>query len=192
MNLIKATVNDFDRLTQFYRDAILNTEKMNIYAKWIYGKHPTDEMILRYIEEGAMYFCEKDGFIVSAVAVTPCQSDDYHNIDWKIHLSDDEAAVVHILCVNPKLQKQGVAKRLCSLSLNLAETQTKKRCGWTRFPATPPLTVFTKVWVLRKEVSSVGLPKMPAGRIFSCMNLFCKTAIGSEIFRKILRKLRSR
>lgn len=126
MNLIKATVNDFDRLTQFYRDAILNTEKMNIYAKWIYGKHPTDEMILQYIEEGAMYFCEKDGFIVSAVAVTPCQSDDYHNIDWKIHLSDDEAAVVHILCVNPKLQKQGVAKKTMQLVIELSRNANKK------------------------------------------------------------------
>ena len=126
MNLIKANINDFDKLTQFYRDAILNTDNMEIYAKWIYGKHPTDAMILRYIEAGAMFFCEKDGFIASAVAVTPCQSDDYHNIDWKIQLSDDEAAVVHILCVNPCLQKQGIAKMTMRLVIELCRSENKK------------------------------------------------------------------
>lgn len=126
MNLIKANINDFDKLTQFYRDAILNTENMEIYAKWIYGKHPTDAMILRYIEEGALYYCEKDGFIASAVAVTPCQSEDYHNIDWKIQLSDDEAAVVHILCVNPKLQRQGIAKMTMQLVIELCRSKNKK------------------------------------------------------------------
>lgn len=126
MNTIKASINDFDRLTQFYRDAILNTENMEIYAKWIYGKHPTDEMILRYIEEGAMYYCEKDGSIASAAAVTLYQSDDYHKIDWKIQISDDEAAVVHILCVNPKLQKQGIAKKTMQLIIELCRTENKK------------------------------------------------------------------
>lgn len=126
MNLIKANINDFDKLTQFYRDAILNTDNMEIYAKWIYGKHPTDAMILRYIEAGAMFFCEKDGLIASAVAVTPCQSVDYHNIDWKIQLSDDEAAVVHILCVNPCLQKQGIAKMTMRLVIELCRGENKK------------------------------------------------------------------
>lgn len=126
MNLIQANVNDFDRLTHFYRDVILNTEKMDIYAKWVYGKHPTDEMILRYIEEGEMYYCEKDGSIASAVAVTPCQSDDYHNIDWKIQLSDNEAAVVHILCVNPEMQKQGIAKKTMQLVIELCRNANKK------------------------------------------------------------------
>ena len=46
MELKTATKNDFDRLKAFYRDAILHTENIGIYAKWVYGQHPTDEMIL--------------------------------------------------------------------------------------------------------------------------------------------------
>ena len=126
MNLIKANINDFNKLTQFYREAILNTDNMEIYAKWIYGKHPTDEMILRYIEEETMFFCEKNGLIASAVAVTPCQSYDYHGIDWGIRISDDKAAVVHILCVNPKLQKQGIAKKTMQLIIELCRNENKK------------------------------------------------------------------
>lgn len=126
MELIRAAINDFDRLTDFYRDVILHTENMDIYAKWVYGQHPTDKMIRKYIREGAMYFCEKDGSIISAVAVTAYQGEDYHDIDWALHLSDDEAAVVHILCVGPKLQKQGIAKETMRLIIELSRRMSKK------------------------------------------------------------------
>ena len=69
MNLIKASCGDFEKLTLFYSCAIKNTENMEIYAKWVYGKHPTDEMIMRYISEGALYFCERNGSVISAAAV---------------------------------------------------------------------------------------------------------------------------
>ena len=45
MKLVKATEQDFQRITQFYRDVIAHTEHMDIYARWIYGQHPTDDMI---------------------------------------------------------------------------------------------------------------------------------------------------
>lgn len=126
MKLINASSNDFKRLTEFYRNVILNTENMDIYAKWIYGQHPTDEMIQKYIHEGAMFFCEKDGSIVSAVTITAYQGEDYHDTDWALELSDDEAAVVHILCVDPKLQKQGVAKETMRQIIELSRSMNKK------------------------------------------------------------------
>lgn len=126
MNLIKATDYHFDRLTRFYRDVILNTENMDIYARWIYGQHPTDEMIRQYIKEGAMYFCERNGSIISAVAVTPYQGEDYGNTEWETALSDDEVAVVHILCVNSKLQRQGIAKETMRLVIELSRSMSKK------------------------------------------------------------------
>lgn len=50
MTLIKATKNDFERLTRFYRHAVAETKNMELYAHWIYGLHPSDEMILGYIK----------------------------------------------------------------------------------------------------------------------------------------------
>lgn len=126
MNLIKAACADFERLAEFYSNAIKNTKNMDIYAKWIYGKHPTDEMIMGYIKEGALYFCERDGSVISAAAVTPYQSEDYHNTAWSVDLTDDEAAVVHILCVDPKLQKQGVARETMGLVIELSRSLGKK------------------------------------------------------------------
>lgn len=126
MELKTATKNDFDRLTEFYRDVILHTENIGIYAKWIYGQHPTDEMIMRYINEGTMYFCEKGGSIISAVAVTPYQEEDYHNTEWSITATDNEVSVVHILCVDPKLQKQGVARKIMGYVIEMSREMDKK------------------------------------------------------------------
>lgn len=126
MELIKAYKNDFEKLAKFYRYVIANTENMEKYTKWRFGKHPTDEMLLQYIHEGAMYYCEKDGEIISAAAVTPNQSVDYCDIDWEIQLADDEAAVVHILCVDPKCHRQGIAKETMRLILDMSRSIGKK------------------------------------------------------------------
>lgn len=107
--LVQATKQDFQRITQFYRDVIARTEHMDTYARWVYGQHPTDEMIHSYIQKGAMYYCEKDGAILSALALTP-QAEDYHDAAWSISPEDDEVSVVHLLCVAPEWQGQGVAR----------------------------------------------------------------------------------
>lgn len=126
MELKTATENDFDRLTEFYRDVILHTENIGIYAKWVYGQHPIDEMIMRYINEGALYFCEKDGSIISAVAVTPYQGEDYRNTEWSITATDNEVSVVHILCVDPNQQKQGIARKTMGLVIEMSQNMGKK------------------------------------------------------------------
>ena len=81
---------------------------MDTYARWVYGKHPTDEMIRGYIRNGAMYCCEKDGSILSSVAVTQ-QGEDYHGAAWAFPLRDDGVSVVHLLCVAPEWQGKGIA-----------------------------------------------------------------------------------
>lgn len=125
MKLVKAAEQDFQRITRFYRDVIAHTEHMGLYARWIYGQHPTDEMIQGYIRNGAMYYCEKDGSIISAVAVTQ-QGEDYHGAAWSISLRDDEVSVIHLLCVAPKLQKQGVARETMELVTELSREMNKK------------------------------------------------------------------
>ena len=120
MELIQAKETDFERITGFYRNVIDNTENMDIYGRWIYGLHPTDEMIKEYILAGSMYYCEEVGSINAAVAVTPNQGEDYHDIEWSLPLKDNEVAVVHILCVDPRMQKQGVARKVMERIIELA------------------------------------------------------------------------
>lgn len=117
---------DFDRVSQFYRDAIAHTPEMERFGRWIYGLHPTDEMIRNYIHSGAMFTCEEQGEILCAFALTPSQGSDYHDTTWGMELEDDQAAVVHLLCVNPKYQHQGVGRQSMTLAIDLARQMGKQ------------------------------------------------------------------
>ena len=126
MELIRAGATDTAAVTEFYRSALLRTEGVDVYSKWIYGRHPTDEMISQYINENAMFLCRQDGAIVSAAAVTPYQGDDYHDTPWSLALADDEAAVIHILCVDPDFRGSGASKETMRLIIDHCRSIGKK------------------------------------------------------------------
>lgn len=99
---------------------------MELYAHWIYGLHPSDEMILGYISPGNMFFSELDGKIASAVAVVSRQEKEYHDVPWKMNPADDEVSVVHILCVAPEFQKKGIAARTMRAIIEMSRESGKK------------------------------------------------------------------
>ena len=162
MELIKAEEKDFHRLTEFYRSAIQRTKNITVYAKWIYGKHPSDELIMGYINENAMYFCEREGEIISAAEVTPYQGEDYHDTPWTLSLSDDEAAVVHILCVDPKHSGQGIAKETMKLIIMQSRSAGKKSVRLDALSSNTPAhrlyesLGFRKMSVRRWHTENVG------------------------------------
>lgn len=125
MELKKAQICDFERITSFYRNAIEHSEGPSAYSCWIYGKHPTDEMIRDYLKVGAMYYLEENGTIVSAVAVTD-QAEDYHGADWQLALADSEVSAVHLLCVSPDVQRRGVGRRTMYAVTEFSRTMGKK------------------------------------------------------------------
>ena len=126
MRLIRATADDFDRIADFYRFVIDNTETMERYCRWVYGEHPADDLIRRYIDEGAMFYSVKGDELLSAVVVLPYQEEDYHGIDWMAELEDDDVAAVHILCVNPLYSKQGLGTATMKAVVENAEKTGKK------------------------------------------------------------------
>ena len=111
---------DLPRLLEFYRQVAEETANVSKYARWDYGKHPTEKMITDYVNQGVMYTHEEDGNIVAAVAVTPYQTEEYHGINWQAALQDDEVAVVHILAVNPHYQGQGRSRKIMEEVISLA------------------------------------------------------------------------
>lgn len=126
LQLIQAEQADFLQLTAFYREAIRDNPDMAEFGRWIYGLHPTDEMILGYIQSGAMYYGRMEGQIVCALALTPSQGADYHHIPWGLELTDDQVAVAHLLCVNPQWQHRGIGRRAMELAIGLAGQMGKK------------------------------------------------------------------
>ncbi|MGN0907654.1 MAG: GNAT family N-acetyltransferase [Bullifex sp.] len=145
----RCTHYDSDSLRAFYRYVISNTPDMEVHCPWVYGKHPTDGMILKYIEDGCMYVLREDGNIIAAVALVPYQDEEYRGLDWGTSVSDDEVLVVHILAVHPDYQGRGVASglmkavidiarerklttvRLDALSTNTPAHKLYEKCGFT-------------------------------------------------------------
>ena len=83
MRLEQATQQDFSDIIVFYDDVTARTPDMALYARWSKGKHPTEESIRTYIEDGSMFLYREGGGIVGAMAVTMYQGEDYHAIEWK-------------------------------------------------------------------------------------------------------------
>lgn len=126
MDLKQASAEDFERIRAFYIYVIENTETMKECCRWVYGLHPDDGMLRGYINNGDMYYSERDGKIAAVIAVTKKQEADYHCVPWQKDLKDDEAAVGHIMCCDPALKRQGLAKALLKSTCELCRALGKK------------------------------------------------------------------
>jgi len=126
IRLIRAGSDDLPRLREFYKYVIDSTETMKAFCRWVYGLQPSDEMILRYIGEDAMYFAEENGRIISSAAALPYQEEDYHSIPWGAELSDGDVLSIHILGVAPEMTRRGIAGQMMEAFTALARDTGKK------------------------------------------------------------------
>lgn len=126
MNTVLAHENDLKMLTAFYRHVAEDSVYMAQYGRWIYGLHPTEEMIMHYIETDCQYYLSDNGSIIASAALTMSQDNDYHPVEWGLSLQDDEVAVVHILCVDPDLQNKGVAKSFMKSLIDISKANNKR------------------------------------------------------------------
>lgn len=124
--LKRAEYRDIVKIENYYKYVADNTENMDKYGRWIYGQHPTDDMIEGYINNRNMYFAEENGMVIAAAAVTFFQNADYHPVQWNVDARDDEVAVIHILCINPEKQGCGLGKKIVNEIIDLAKTQRMK------------------------------------------------------------------
>jgi ribosomal protein S18 acetylase RimI-like enzyme len=121
MKLELARQNDFETIFAFYDDVTERTPEMGTYARWQKGKHPTEEGISAYINEGSMYIYRERGVIVGAMAVTMYQGEDYHTIEWSQQVPDEKVAVIHILAVSPDAQGKGNGSEMIREAIRLAQ-----------------------------------------------------------------------
>ena len=73
-----------------------------------------------------MYLYREGGGIVGAMAVTTCQGEDYHAIEWARQVGDNEVAVIHILAVSPDKQGEGIGSEMIREAIHLAQANGMK------------------------------------------------------------------
>ena len=69
MQMHLVNTDDFETVKGKYIDVIENTPDIEKYARWIYGKHPTDESLKAYIDRGEMYVLTDGEEIAGMAAV---------------------------------------------------------------------------------------------------------------------------
>lgn len=126
MTITKAQISDYESVIAFYDDVIARTRDISIYARWKKNQHPTPQGIKAYIDEGSMYLYKENGKIIGAMAVTMYQGEDYDAIEWNQQVSDNEAAVIHILAVCPDNQGKGVGSMMIRQAIAMAKTNGQK------------------------------------------------------------------
>ena len=138
MKLELATQKDFETIIAFYDDVTERTPEMGTYARWQKGKHPTEEGISAYINEGSMYIYRERGVIVGAMAVTMYQGEDYHTIEWLQQVPDEKVAVIHILAVSPDEQGKGIGSEMIREAIRLAQNNGMQAVRLDAFASNTP------------------------------------------------------
>ena len=118
--------DDFETVKGKYIDVIENTPDIEKYARWIYGKHPTDELLKAYIDRGEMYVLTDGEEIAGMAAVALCQGDEYLNISWEKDLPNDEVATVHLLAVCLDYRGKSLGLRILDEAMEIAVQNGKK------------------------------------------------------------------
>lgn len=124
MRLVHAA--DFEKVKNTYIDVIENTPQIERHAQWVYGKHPTDELLMEYIERNEVYFLTDGENIAGVVVICMCQGEDYKPINWQEDLRNDQVAVIHLLAVCPAYQRRSLGLRILDEAMNHAVKNGKK------------------------------------------------------------------
>lgn len=118
--------DDFELVKAKYMDVAENTPEIEKYARWIYGKHPTDEMLRSYMENGEMYVLIDEDDVAGMAAIAMHQGEEYERISWERDLANDQVATIHILAVCPAYRGRSLGDTIIAKAIELARNEGKK------------------------------------------------------------------
>ena len=124
MRLIRT--DDFETVKTKYIEVIEQTPGIRQYARWEYGRHPTDASLRSYIDNGEMYCLMDQDRIAGMVAVVMHQGEDYRPVSWAEPLADHQVATLHLLAVCPGYRGRGLGRVILDEAIDLAERNGKR------------------------------------------------------------------
>ncbi len=142
LRLVKAGKGDFARVRDAYLDIIDHSTDIKKYARWEYGRHPTDESLMEYIDAGDMYMLMDGAAIAGAAGITLYQGGEYHPVRWRVDARDDEVMVLHLLGVIPRFQGAGIGKAMIRKALAIAAGKGLKACRLDTLASNTPARRF--------------------------------------------------
>lgn len=175
MNLVRAY--DLETVKGHYINVIENTPEIEKYARWVYGKHPTDEALRSFIENGEMYLLADGGTVAGMVAIVMHQGPDYEDIPWTEKLENDQVATLHLLAVCPEYRGRSLGNTILELAGELAKQQGKRAIRLDVLESNRPARHLYEKNGFIFRGKSTGTLKTLAGQISFCMKNHCETMI---------------
>lgn len=175
MNLVRAY--DLETVKGHYINVIENTPEIEKYARWVYGKHPTDEALRSFIENGEMYLLADGGTVAGMVAIVMHQGPDYEDILWTEKLENDQVATLHLLAVCPEYRGDLLAIRFLNWPVNWQNNKGREQYVLMCWNPTVRPGICMKRMDLFSGGKSTGTLKTLAGQISFCMKNHCETMI---------------
>jgi ribosomal protein S18 acetylase RimI-like enzyme/catechol 2,3-dioxygenase-like lactoylglutathione lyase family enzyme len=120
LRLVKANRGDFIGVRDAYLEIIDHSPNLKQYARWEYGKHPTDEGLMKFIDDGNLFLLTDGAGIAGVAAITPGQGEDYRQVQWRVDAKDHEVMTLHLFGILPRYQGAGVGRTMMRRALDMA------------------------------------------------------------------------
>lgn len=120
--IIKAILSDTSAIMDIYNKATIDLNKRKI-LQWD-EVYPDPETIKKDIISKTLFCYLDDKIIKGVIVLNEFQDDEYKSIDWKY--SSSQCLVIHRLCVDPRFQNQGIAKKLMNFAEQFAKNNHYK------------------------------------------------------------------
>lgn len=105
--------------------AFLRAEAMGEqrWTVWKEGIYPTRDTAAAALAEGTLYVLEENGDLAASVILNRHQPAEYASVQWRHPAGEDEALVIHTLCVSPAYSGRGVGSEAVRRAIKLAQAQ---------------------------------------------------------------------
>lgn len=111
---IKVLSNDFaNKALEIYQKCAAYHAEKGFY-QWD-KTYPNMEIILSDIEKGWLFGGFENDFLISLIAITEDEPEEYHNLNWS---SKAPYKIIHRLCVDTKHLRKGYAKEMMKFTEN--------------------------------------------------------------------------
>lgn len=115
-----ADSRDYSNVRNFYYSLIDAMEDAEYKPGWERDIYPTQEFLIRSINNSELYIVEIDKNIAACMVVNHEYNDGYKAIKWSVDADDLEILVIHALGVHPMYSGKGIVKQMLQKVIDIA------------------------------------------------------------------------
>lgn len=133
LKVLKAKIEDLPEVLSMFQNAIQYMNKNNI-PQWD-EHYPNEEVLKEDIEKNELYIVKMGDIIASVFVINSEYDDDYEYGNWTY--KGESYVILHRLCVNVKVQNQGIGTKTLSIIEKMIKDNNIKSIRLDAFSKNP-------------------------------------------------------